>query len=273
MNASIDINQDLFEQFEDQLSAVANKDRLQLPSKLGSGGINRKVFPGKVELFHFKFQLQEAFQMHSVNPESSEWWLLNINLSKAPVDKPMDNDALHLQRFLPSGMLLYTPKTDVSCATPPHTDFEFVLLRFPKAWLAYYSHESLEDLQETLGAIIYEDLDAESENLLRQAIHPGEEHLLSHARVLEFLNRLLLKLKQREVQTKYERLFPEDLKGLFMAAALLRNPNVTETPSIEGLSQTAGMGATKFKTSFKQLFGAAPVQYHQKIKVKSSQED
>ena len=65
----------------------------------------------------------------------------------------------------------------------------------------------------------------------------------------------------------------EDLKKLFVAAAHLRNPISKDTPSIEELATIAQMGKTKFKRLFKQLFGSAPFQYRNKIRMEFAKED
>jgi len=84
---------------------------------------------------------------------------------------------------------------------------------------------------------------------------------------LGFLSIFFDKINTRETQTQYENVHPTDLKQLFFAAAMLRNPVSQNLPTIDDLAKAAGMGKTKFKNTFKQVFGSAPKQYHQKIKM------
>ena len=83
--------------------------------------------------------------------------------------------------------------------------------------------------------------------------------------LMQFLADVTEKLKNRELPSKYEHLHPADVKGLFLASAHLRNPVAQDIPSIKVLAGIAGMGTTKFKATFNQVFGKAPIQYHQKI--------
>jgi len=58
-----------------------------------------------------------------------------------------------------------------------------------------------------------------------------------------------------------------------MAAAHLRNPLASTVPSLAELAETARMGITKFKTTFKQVFGTPPIQYHRKIKLEYARQE
>ncbi|MEL7006399.1 MAG: AraC family transcriptional regulator, partial [Bacteroidota bacterium] len=120
-------------------------------------------------------------------------------------------------------------------------------------------------------AIIYEDLDYRSEQLLTKSVK-ADNLLLIHSHILEFLGHFFEKLRSRESQVKYEHLHPDDLKGLFTASTYLRNPFNQNLPSIEELSKIAGMGSTKFNTSFKQVFGTTPLQYNLKIKMEHAKD-
>jgi len=140
------------------------------------------------------------------------------------------------------------------------------LQSFPKSFLKEYFETQINLLNNSENALIYEDLDTKSEASLKNAL-TGKSKLESHAALLNFISIFIEKIKQREDENNFENLHSDDVEGLFIASAMLRNPLSEQTPSIGELSKIAGMGTTKFKTCFKQVFGLPPIKYHQKIKM------
>ncbi|MEO0528493.1 MAG: AraC family transcriptional regulator [Bacteroidota bacterium] len=273
MNFQIDIERNIIDQFVEQLQTDRHGDTVRLPSNLGKGTIHYRSFPDRTELYHFKFKLSQPLSLRSFNPNTSDWLLLNINLSKAPVEKIVNRQEFNFQKYLPTGILFYTPNTEVYGASPAHEDFEIVLVRLHRSFFSAYLNGQVKALQNADNAIIYEDLDYLSEKELRAAINFTDNNIGTHASLLQFIALFLDKLNNRELGNHFEHLHPTDVKGLFMASAYLRNPLVKHIPSIADLAKIAGMGTTKFKTNFKQVFGKPPKQYHQKIKFEYARQE
>ncbi|MEO0875228.1 MAG: AraC family transcriptional regulator [Bacteroidota bacterium] len=263
----ININDGLLEQFASQLPVKRSGEQLLLQSSLGRGQIKQLSFPGEVKLLHFTFQLSTPLALHSHNPPDTDWVLLNINLSAAPIEKTVNEKVVEIQRYLPSGILFYPPDTTVSSASQPEVPYEIALLRIKKTFLQESIIDGAKIVQDLAGTICYEDLDASLEVKLRAALE-AENKLRANAETLNFLARFFEKLSARNHEgTINAELHPDDLKGLFVAAAHLRNPLAENLPSLGELAGIAGMGITKFKTSFKQVFGFPPFRYHQKIRM------
>ncbi len=266
MNFKINIKHNIINQFSEQLKTKVIDNKLKFPSHFGSGQIELLQFPNQIEFYHFKFNLLEIVELQSVNPKNSEWLLFNINLSKLAVEKTVNNQKINIQKFLPSGVLVYTPDTSVYSKSPKNLEFEIVLIRVHKDFFKTYLSTKIIELQNSESALLYEDLDYVMESALKGVIKFKENKIRASAFLLQFLADINDKLRDRELQNNYEHLHPMDIKGLFMASAHLRNPREQNILSIKELAQIAGMGTTKFKTTFKQVFGKAPIQYHQKIK-------
>ena len=263
----ININHTLLEQFAAQLPVKRTESILLLQSSLGSGQIELHSFPGEVQLLHFTFQLNTPLALHSHNPSHTDWVLLNINLSAATIEKTVNEEVVELQRYLPSGILFYPPDTTVRSASAPGTPYEIALLRIKKSLLQENISDGVSFVQGLAGTICYEDLDASLEAKLRAALN-AEHKLRANAETLNFLAGFFEKISARNRNEKaITQLHPDDLKGLFIAAAHLRNPLAANLPSLSELAVAAGMGITKFKTSFKQVFGFPPFKYHQKIRM------
>ncbi|MEM8908312.1 MAG: AraC family transcriptional regulator [Bacteroidota bacterium] len=268
MNLQLDIRKNILQQFAQQLQLPIEGNRLAAHTPSLQGEIGFHVYPNGLEFYHFTFQLHQTFYLTAKNPIDSEWLLLNINLSKNQIEKRVNDQTLTFQKYLPTGILFYTPQTIVSSVSPPGQHFEIVLLRLPKSFFQHYFDQEIPLLTQTDRAILYEDLDYQSEGFLNMAIAQlAQNPLQTHAQLLSFLASCVEKLRQRQRAPQYEHLHPQDLKGLFLAAAHLRNPLIDQTPSIKMLATVAGMGSSKFKATFKQVFGSPPIQYHQKIKM------
>jgi len=237
-----------------------------LDKSIGEGKIDLEIYPNSLEFIHFTFCLKKEIELASINPEETNYYLLNINLSEKEVSKTINGQEVNIQKYLPSGILFYPANTKIASKSPPKTSFEIVLIKFHKDLLTTYFESEEITFEEMTGSIVYEDLNVESENLLRKTINSSNK-LESHSNLLAFLSIFISKIRNREKDIKYENLHPTDIKQLFMAAAVLRNPIPKQVPTIEGLSKVANMGRTKFKNNFKQIFALSPMQYHHKIRM------
>lgn len=266
MSLLLDISKDVLSQYEDRFG-LAVDNTISLKPEDGNGTISTVDFPGDLSLYQFIFNLREPFSMSSYNPSDSDWYLLNVNLSEINVRKEVNGNMMDLQRYLPTGILFYTPGIRVKSQTLPNKSFEVALVRFHKRFLDQY-FESLSGLLSNFRkAVIYEDLDPFSEVNLRTALSPKQSSINRHAGLLAFLGRFFEKLAQRDTGIRTRGIHPEDLKGLFQTAAILRNPVPENLPDIKSLAENAGMSPTKFKLIFRQVFGAPPIRYHQKIRM------
>ncbi len=267
MQCTIDVSQNILQQFAHQLQLPVLNHQAQMDAPLGTGLIKAIELPGALELYHFTCTLRQPFSMHSFNPEGSPWLLININLSQVAVQKTVNNQQVNIQKYLPTGMLLYTPQTEVFSSSPVGVPLQIALVRFQRSLLHTYHNQQLQALNQASHALIYEDLDYASETALSKALDSFDHKMAAHAHLLAFLALFVDKLKLRETEAEYEKLHPDDLKGLFVSAAALRNPFAEALPTVKQLATMAGMGSTKYKSCFKQVFGVPPMQYHQKIKM------
>lgn len=264
---TIDVRQNILEQFAEQLGIPIINNQAKLDHKIGKGSIQSYSFLGGVELYYFDCKVNVPLQINSSNPTGSEWLLLNINLSTNTETKTVNEQAISFQKHLPSGMLFYTPHTKVESINPPNSQFKIAIIRFPKSFFEQYLSNNLSNLQNTKNALIYEDLDAQSERFLLNALNIGNNRLKRHSALLGFLGIFVDKLSARTSEKQYHNLHPDDVKNLFLIATLLRNPLTPQIPNIEQLAKMAKMGTTKFKNCFKQVFGSPPFKYHQKIRM------
>ncbi len=267
MKLDIDISKDIFAQFSAQLACTVQGNMLELSPDLGNGLLRSTYLPGAIELHYFNFILNTPVELHSFNSPDSEWLLLNTNLSTTRIDKTVNQQPLSVHRFLPTGILFYAPGTRVKSVGPVGKKLEIALIRFKRGFLQQYAtNAGFLNVEPAVNALIYEDLDYNLENILQRAIH-SQDAMIKHAKIIEYVGNFIQKIINRERDGRFDSLSPSDVQGLFVAAAHLRNPVQDALPSIEALATIAGMSATKFKNTFKQVFGTPPIRYHTKIKL------
>ncbi len=266
MKFRIDTSQNILSQFSAQLASPIVANRLSINGALGKGWMKRFPFPDGLELYHLVSELNHGVEMQAKNPIDSEYLLLNINLANTVQRKKVNNQPLDFQRFLPTGILFYTPQTEVRSSHQAGEKLEVALVQIPRQLFQHYQMEVAQIFDPNAQALLYEDLDQQSENLLRKALQT-ETIIEAHSYALGFLARMMEKLRRRSLEQNVEKIHPDDLKGLFLAAATLRNPLAAKVPNLDELARMAGMGKTKFKQSFKQVFGQAPGQYHLSLKM------
>lgn len=274
MDVHLNITQNLKLQFEHYFKLKEVEGEHYLDATIGGGqGMQFLEFPGLMEFYHFKKSyFKIPIHMKSVNPIDSDWFLIHINLSKTKQRKKVDDELLDFQKHLPIGMLLYGSGLEITTTLPPNTEMELASIHFSRAFLDIY-FDNWNEIIDTAKNLLYEDLDYKLEQQLYKALASIRNKIECHAHVLKFMNLFLKKISTHSKTVDTPNLHTEDVRYLFIAAAHLRNPVAKTIPSVEELATIANMGTTKFKTSFKQLFGSAPIQYRNKIRMEFAREE
>ena len=274
MDVRIEINRSLKEQFEHVFKLRKGDDGYYLDPSIGAGGpMLHFIFPGQIELYHFQgATFKSPITMKSVNPADSQWLLIHVNLSNSPQRKAFSGQTISFHKRAPIGLLIYGPGLEIETLIPPDVDSELASVRFSHDFLDTY----FEDWRETIDIqknIIHETLDWKLENKLLKALAAMNDRIRCHSAVLTFIDLVFDKLKSRDREPDNVNLRPDEIANLFRAAALLREPMATSTPSLQELAVSANMGRTKFMSSFRQVFGSAPMQYRNKIRMEYAREE
>lgn len=266
---TINIDKPIAEQFIDSFEMISKDGFYQTPERRGTGIMKFIQFPSKLELYHWSNCSENvAYAMTSKNSADSEWILLHINLAELKQLKTVGDRSIEFHKHLPMGVLIYGPGLEITTHFQPNHLVDVCSLRFPKEFTDFYLAESL-NFEEKLS---YEDLDYQMEEDLRHALTAMDNKMVCHKYVLDFLIKLTAKLKRRKSEFNKKNIHIDDLRSLFKSAAILRNPLLVEVPSVNELSEVAGMSTSKFKLLFKQLFGSSPIQFHHKIRMEYAKE-
>jgi len=274
MKISLDISENLLHQFRRLFGASDEGDTgLDMNPEIGTGRMTLSEFPDGLEFYHYWSTPKQRLNFTSTNPASSHWYGLMVNLDDAELVRTSGAREVAIQRSLPAGMLLYPPGSTVTGVTPPRRRSESVFIRFHRDFLNAYRRSNFDSPCAVDGAVLYEDLDYRSETLLRDVIRLQSDTLAAHAKLMGFMSIFLDKIEARDAAHDVDSFHPEDLKGVFRAAAALRDPTAHEVPSVPELAKLAQMGVTKFKNAFRAVFGVAPIRYHHKIRMEYARDE
>ncbi len=264
MKVVINIEQKLSTQFIKCFDMRPIDGEYTMNPSIGNGSMDVVEFPSKLEFYHFKkCKYKLPVNMKTVNPDHTDWFLFHINLSSVKQIKHLEGNTIEFQKHLPIGVIIYGPGIEIETNFVPNQDVELASFRFHRDFLNFYFDEAV----KIEDKVSYEDLDYELEELLRLALLNMNHKMVCHRYVLEFFTLFVKKLKRRKDQDNKVDLHTEDIKRLFLASSYLRSPSAKELPSVEELASIANMSASKFKKTFKQLFGSSPMQFHHKIRM------
>ena len=261
---NLDVQQKLLTQFIEQFDMTLVDGEHAMSPVIGNGVMDVIEFPSKLEFYHFKkCTYKIPIHMKSVNAPDSDWFLFHVNLSNVKQVKSTGGETIEFQKHSPIGVIIYGPGIEIETFFEVNQEAELASFRFHRDFLEFYFGEEI----KIEDKVSYEDLDYQLEELLRLALLNMKDKMVCHRYVLEFLTLFMDKLKRRESQEKKLNLHADDIKSLFLASSYLRNPSAIELPFVEELATIANMSTSKFKTSFKQLFGTSPKQFHHKIRM------
>lgn len=269
MKINISISHNINHQFKDYLSGKELSNGFIIDPDFGTKEAKSVYleFPGNLELYHFGLtEFKQPIEMHTTNPLGSDWLLIHINLSRFSQEKKVGNETIYFQRNLPIGILFCGPGLEMTTVIPKGIETEVLSIRFHKEFMESYLPEIKKSI-DLERPIAYEDIDEQLGTALNLVVENMDNKLSCHAHVLALLNYFFYKISKHQKPTKIERLHPEDLKRILEISSLLRDPLENNVPSLEELSKKAHMGITKFKDSFKLVFGLAPLQYRNRIRM------
>ena len=275
MKIKIDITKNISHQFKDCIGGIELSNGFIIDPEFGTDQAKSvyTVFPGDLELYHFGLtRFKQPLELHTTNPTDSKWLLIHINLSRFSQTKKVGNETIFFHRNLPIGILFCGPGLIMDTVIPKDVETEVLSIRFRRDFVKSYLPEmyKLIDLDRHIA---YEDIDQQLGELLTQIIENIENKLSCHAHLLAFLNAFFNKISKHERPMHIDKLHPDDLKQIIEISTELRNPLDKNVPSLQELSIKAHMGMTKFKDSFKLVFGLAPLQYRNRIRMEYAREE
>lgn len=274
MEIYLDITKNIIEQFDRYFNFTKTEHGLKPNPAIIEGDVVKYIeFPGELEFHHFgRAPFKVPISMTSVNPVDTKWYVIHVNLSKIKQEKKVGDQFIHFQKLLPIGILLYGPDLKIETQIPTNIESEVATIRFSDTFLSCY-FEDWNNLIDREKSLIYEDLDPVLEKKLSLALLAMDNKIKCHRLLLDFVQQFFEKLKSHKKGINPGKLHPEDLKNLFKISTILRDPTNNQIPAISDLAEMAHMGPSKFKNSFKQVFGLPPFEYRNRVRMEFAMEE
>lgn len=274
MKINIDISRNINEQFRDLLGGEVIENGFIIHPKYGTKNARCTYveFPGGLEFYHFGLtEFKVPIEMRTINESDSDWFLVHINLSPMAQEKSINGEQIRFQKHLPIGILFCGQNLEMKTVFPLNMASEVVSIRFNRAFLLNYLSKDHNKIELSKN-IAYEDIDEVMEKTMFDAVRHMTDKMKCHALLLSFLTLLFSKLSKHETSENKVKLHAKDLENIMKISVYLRDPINNKVPSISEMAKLASMGITKFKKSFKLVFGKPPQTYRNRIRMEYAQQ-
>ena len=270
----------------DFLAAFAKKfdlpldgDRLMIPPAMGVGSIRRIAISAGLKLIVHRYKLKEDFILNRVGTEAPNDLvsvIFHSNESTASVDT--GDNAHPLSRSTAFAIQIASTDLNSQIRFPANTDIYFLVVGIKKDALGellairHPNNVVQTILAEAQGFLFYESMSVEVFKLVKQVTDAGEDNALSdlyyRLKIQELLYLVFEKLQKRESERHSAIHRNDGEKLLLVRTAILADLSLP--PSLPALAKMAGMGETKMKDLFKQVFGDTIYNYYQQARMEEA---
>lgn len=248
-----------------------DKETFTFHSEIGLGQLQYLDFQKGFWAQQMDFILNEPLPLIQTASESNDLFIINFYLSNASI-RQYSGETLFEFNFDNISVMLSSSSAVCQYNIPAGEDVKILQIGFTRDWVIANAFEN--DSSElknlfTNDQPIYlaENLDYQFKYLISEMDLTSTNRLFLFSSALQLLNTLFSKLEHRQLnQSQHSKIHHKDLEKLLeIRAAMDENP--LEPISLEALALQSRMSLTKFKRSFKQVFGVTPYQYHLKNKL------
>lgn len=263
-----------------QLGVEMKNGGFLIPSEQGKGHFKQVVFDKHFLLTYYELLLNEETTIIRKKGDNDNIIPLIFWLSNGNVRQDLDSERKIIGRDSPNGIFLPSNSLETSYTFPPGVLIKNITLFIDKRWLQNQIQEPNNKwcalLFSTKTFFLFEDMSlAMSEILIQMEVALkcreqrtlGNIDLYAHALRLMFL--LLDKIRLRSINTKGERIIPQDIERLFQAKSILMR-EFASIPSASVLAKACGMNERKLQRIFRQVFGKTPYQFALEVRMKEA---
>lgn len=270
---------DFLTSFAKKFNVPIEGDRLNIPPVMGAGSIRRVTLSAGLKLVVHRYKLKEDFILNRVGidaPNDLVSIIFHSNEVAASVDT--GDNANPLSRS--SAFAIQIASTDLNSKIrfPAHTDIYFIVVGIRKdalkELLAIKNPNSVVQtiLNAEPGFLFYESMSVEVHKLVKQVTDAREDNDLSNLyqrlKVQELIYLVFEKLQKRENQ-RHSTVHKDDVEKLFLIRTAILS-DLAVPPSLPELAKMAGLGETKMKDIFKQVFGDTIYNYYQQARMEEA---
>jgi AraC-like DNA-binding protein len=270
---------DFLTSFAKKFNVPIEGDRLVIPPVMGMGSIRRIALSAGIKLIVHRYKLNQDFILNRIGndaPNDLVSVIFHSNEVAASVTTGEKADPLSRN----SDFAIQIASTDLNSQIrfPANTEIYFLVVGIMKDVLQeLLAIEKPNQVVKTIlnaepGFLFYERMSVETHKIVKQMTDAREDNDLGNffyrLKVQELLYLVFEKLQQREAQ-RHSPIYKEDAEKI----SLIRSAILTDLsipPSLPELAKMAGLGETKMKDLFKQVFGDTIYNYYQRARMEEA---
>lgn len=267
---------DFVASFAKRFNVPVQDDRLIIPPVMGTGSIRRIRLGTDFKLVVHRYTLRQDFILNRVGSDApNDLVSVIFHSNEAPASVITGEGPDPLSRN--SAFAIQIASTDLNSQIrfPANTDIYFMVVGIMKdtlkSLLAIANPNSVVQtiLDGAPGFLFYESMSPEVLEILKQVTDAREGNELGQfyyrIKAQELLYLVFEKLQRREVQ-RHNPIHKDDIEKLFLIRTTILS-DLAVPPELPHLAKMAGLGETKMKELFKQVFGDSIYNYYQKARM------
>lgn len=270
---------DFLSSFSQKFNIPIEGDRLSIPPVMGAGSIRRAALSGGLKLVVHRYKLKEDFILNRVGTDAPNN-LVSIIFHSNEVTASVDTGEKTNPLSRSSAFAIQIASTDLNSTIrfPAHTDIYFLVVGIMKDALKEllaikYPNSVVQTiLNAEPGFLFYESMSVEVHKIVKQVTDAREDNDLSNLyqrlKVQELIYLVFEKLQKRE-NVHHNRVHKDDAEKLSLIRTAILS-DLAVPPSLPDLAKMAGLGETKMKDIFKQVFGDTIYNYYQQARMEEA---
>lgn len=266
--------------FSQKFKIPVYKNRITIPASLGKGYIKKIDIETSFKLIIHHYTLKEDFHLKRVAPKESNTSVSIIfNSTEIPTNIGADKQsAIHFLKNNGAAIQIASGSLGTENFFPANKEVFFFVIGITSDRLSALLHiERSNDQIKTILShaqlfFYHESMTPEMQRIIKQISEINDQDKLKAMyytiKIQELLYLLFSKLVARETE-KQNRLNKTDVDSLYAIRAAIVS-DLSLAPHLPDLAKMAGMGETKMKHVFKQIFGDTIYNYYQKARMEEA---
>jgi len=270
---------DFLTSFSQKFNVPIEGDRLIIPPDMGTGSIRRMALSPGLKLIVHRYKLKLDFTLNRIGTDGPND-LVSVIFHSNEVMGSVDTGQKANPLSRSSAFAIQIASTDLNSQVsfPANTDIYFLVVGIMKdvlkEMLAISNPNGVVQTIVTAapGFLFYESMSVDMYKLVRQITDAREDQELGtfyqRLKVQQLLYLVFERLQKRESQP-HSAVHKDDVEKLaLIRTAILSDLSVP--PSLPALAKMAGLGETKMKDLFKQVFGDTIYNYYQQARMEEA---
>jgi AraC-like DNA-binding protein len=267
---------DFVTSFAQKFNLPVDGDRVNIPPALGKGSIRRISLSFEMKLVLHRFTLTEDFILNRIGSDAPNNLVSIIFHSNEANASLATGEIIHpLSRSSEFAIQIASTDLNSQIRFPANSEIYFLVIGIMKQALRdLLAIKNPNRVVQTImnaepGFLFYESMTVDIHKILKQLTDAREDNELSNfyygLQVQQLIYLVFEKLQQRHGQ-RHSTVHKDDVEKLSMIRSTIL-ADLSVPPALPGLAKMAGMGESKMKTLFKQVFGDTIYNYYQKARM------